>query len=101
MRKEVVLVQCSSGHRNWIEPAALPMVQAYYCAVCGKQILTPPAIAPLTDAEIKAQAARCSCRGSDDYCPCQNVPDAITLAARNSDDPPRPPSGPIPPQPFG
>jgi hypothetical protein len=26
-----------------------------------------------TDAEKKVQAARCGCRGSDDYCPCQNV----------------------------
>jgi hypothetical protein len=28
--------------------------------------------------EQKAQGARCGCRGSDDYCPCQNAPDAIT-----------------------
>jgi hypothetical protein len=26
-----------------------------------------------TDAEKKAQGARCGCRGADDYCPCQNV----------------------------
>lgn len=32
--------------------------------------------------EQKAQAARCGCRGSDDYCPCQNVPDAETKTAR-------------------
>ena len=29
-----------------------------------------------------AQAARCSCRGTDEYCPCQNVPDAETRRAR-------------------
>lgn len=23
----------------------------------------------------QAQAARCPCKGTDDYCPCQNVPD--------------------------
>lgn len=26
-----------------------------------------------TEAEKKAQGALCGCRGSDDYCPCQNV----------------------------
>lgn len=36
----------------------------------------------LTDAEQKAQAARCGCRGHDDYCVCQNVPDSQTVAAR-------------------
>lgn len=35
----------------------------------------------LTQEEQKAQAERCPCRGSDDYCPCQNVPDAITRKA--------------------
>ncbi len=33
----------------------------------------------LTDDELKAQGARCGCRGNDDYCVCQNVPDAITV----------------------
>ena len=32
----------------------------------------------LTDAELKAQAERCPCRGSNDMCVCQNVPDAVT-----------------------
>lgn len=32
----------------------------------------------LTAAEQKIQAARCGCRGSDDYCGCQNVPDRET-----------------------
>ena len=84
--KEVVLVQCNSGHRNWIEPEAQPMVQAYYCSICGKPILTPlnEEDAGLSEAEKKEQAARCACRGSDDYCPCQNVPDAKTLADRGS-----------------
>lgn len=38
----------------------------------------------LTDAEQKAQATRCSCRGSDDYCVCQNVPDDATKAERRA-----------------
>lgn len=38
----------------------------------------------LTGAEMKAQAARCSCRGSDEYCQCQNVPDRVTRAERQS-----------------
>lgn len=38
----------------------------------------------LTDAEQKAQGARCGCRGADDYCVCQNVPDATTRAARGA-----------------
>lgn len=32
----------------------------------------------LTDAELKAQAERCPCRGANDMCVCQNVPDAMT-----------------------
>jgi hypothetical protein len=38
----------------------------------------------LTDVEQKAQAARCACRGSDDYCVCQNVPDDTTKAERRA-----------------
>jgi hypothetical protein len=36
----------------------------------------------LTDAEQKAQGARCGCHGADDYCVCQNVADATTRAER-------------------
>ncbi|MER8560127.1 hypothetical protein [Mesorhizobium sp. M0578] len=36
----------------------------------------------LTGAEQKAQGARCGCMGADDYCVCQNVPDAITKHER-------------------
>jgi hypothetical protein len=36
----------------------------------------------LTVAEQKAQAARCACRGVDDYCPCQNTPDRVTRQYR-------------------
>lgn len=37
----------------------------------------------LTDAEKKEQAERCSCRGADDYCVCQNSPDTHTTRQRN------------------
>ncbi|CDZ67667.1 Hypothetical protein NGAL_HAMBI2605_59480 [Neorhizobium galegae bv. orientalis] len=36
----------------------------------------------LTADEQKSQGQRCSCLGVDDYCPCQNVPDAETRRAR-------------------
>jgi hypothetical protein len=36
----------------------------------------------LTSAEQIAQAARCSCRGADDLCACQNTPDNETRAER-------------------
>lgn len=42
----------------------------------------PPPAAGLTASEQRAQAARCSCQGTDDYCVCQNVPDATTRAQR-------------------
>lgn len=50
--------------------------------------MTPP-VEPYPDrclslAEQKEQAARCSCRGGDDYCPCQNVPDRQTLKERGN-----------------
>ncbi len=35
--------------------------------------------------EMKAQGTRCGCLGTDDYCPCQNVPDRETRAARAED----------------
>ena len=38
----------------------------------------------LTNAEQKAQASRCPCGGSDDYCPCQNVPDRVTIGERKA-----------------
>ena len=38
----------------------------------------------LSDADQKTQGARCACRGVDDYCPCQNAPDRITIAARKA-----------------
>lgn len=37
----------------------------------------------LSPAEQKSQGDRCGCRGADDYCVCQNVPDKQTLAARS------------------
>jgi len=33
----------------------------------------------LTEAELKAQAERCPCRGANDLCVCQNVPDTVTI----------------------
>lgn len=36
----------------------------------------------LTEAEQRAQGQRCGCRGADDYCGCQNVPDAETRRQR-------------------
>lgn len=41
----------------------------------------------LTPEEQKAQGSRCGCRGADDYCTCQNVPDAETIAARRASVP--------------
>lgn len=37
----------------------------------------------LTPIEQKAQASRCSCRGADDMCPCQNAPDRQTVKGRS------------------
>lgn len=39
----------------------------------------------LSSAEMKSQARRCSCRGSNDLCPCQNTADEQTLQARSFD----------------
>lgn len=39
-------------------------------------------VALLRPEEQKAQASRCGCKGSDDYCPCQNVADAETIRVR-------------------
>jgi hypothetical protein len=36
----------------------------------------------LSNADQKAQGKRCGCHGHDDYCVCQNVPDAVTWAER-------------------
>lgn len=43
----------------------------------------PPAPEPLlSTSEMQAQAERCNCHGSDDYCPCQNSPDSTTRRLR-------------------
>lgn len=47
--------------------------------IAGQEELKEPC---LTDAERKAQGSRCGCMGADDYCGCQNRPDAITRHAR-------------------
>lgn len=36
----------------------------------------------LTAVEQASQASRCACRGTDEYCPCQNTPDCLTLRQR-------------------
>lgn len=36
----------------------------------------------LSPQEKADQGRRCGCRGQDDYCPCQNAPDATTRASR-------------------
>lgn len=38
----------------------------------------------LSPAEQKSQAARCSCRGADDMCPCQNAADRQTIKDRSN-----------------
>lgn len=38
----------------------------------------------LSEAELRAQAERCPCRGANDMCVCQNVPDAITVKERDA-----------------
>lgn len=59
--------------------AQLPLLMAERAKEMAAQLAAEPG---LTDAEQKAQAARCGCRGSDDYCACQNQPDEQTRAAR-------------------
>lgn len=49
--------------------------------------------AGLTEAEQKAQGARCGCMGADDYCVCQNVPDKQTRAKRAAPIPSLPQAG--------
>ncbi|MBB5040849.1 hypothetical protein [Shinella fusca] len=46
----------------------------------------PALEAGLSFEEQKAQGQRCACNGSDDYCPCQNVPDAETRSLRDGRD---------------
>ena len=51
----------------------------------GQIELREPCLSP---AEQKAQGSRCGCMGADDYCVCQNVPDATTRAERTAANPP-------------
>lgn len=39
-------------------------------------------VAGLTEAEMREQGKKCGCKGTDEYCPCQNVPFRSTLDAR-------------------
>lgn len=56
--------------------------EAAILAALSAPSVTGEAVSCLSDAEQKAQAARCGCRGSDDYCPCQNTPDRQTMQER-------------------
>lgn len=44
--------------------------------------------APAIPFDQKAQGLRCSCRGTDDWCVCQNVPDRETLKAHRGEPEP-------------
>lgn len=59
--------------------AQLPLLMAERQKELAAKLAAEPG---LTTEEMKAQAKRCNCRGSDDYCTCQNVPDEATRAAR-------------------
>lgn len=65
-----------SNCSQWIAP---PGVAATHDRL-GRPIAAVEAT--LTRAEQKAQGERCGCGGSDEYCPCQNTPDAETVRAR-------------------
>lgn len=52
--------------------------RAFRDAISPNPFIAAPA--GLTQDEQKAQAQRCGCKGSDDYCPCQNAPDQVTSA---------------------
>lgn len=70
--------QCSCGH-SWSSPG----IEDECCPRCNPNLGEPdPFVVPDgTVANAKTMRAiefACSCRGADDYCVCQNVPDAIT-----------------------
>ncbi len=64
------------SERIALEPAVLKALDGFYRR-------RSEAIRPgLTRDEQRAQALRCDCRGADDLCACQNVPDGETRRVR-------------------
>ena len=49
-----------------------------------RKAMEPQGVPGLTDAEMREQGRRCGCKGTDEYCPCQNVPFRSTLDARKA-----------------
>ena len=78
------------GFTGWADDVNIqPVLKAFVAWVAWMKCQVPAITLELTDveyclsvAEMQVQAKRCACRGSDDYCPCQNVPDAETRRQR-------------------
>ncbi len=62
-----------------LDNEAIRYARAFYASYWDRKVLAEDC---LTDDEKKAQANRCACRGSDDYCACQNEPDRLTVEVR-------------------
>ena len=82
------LVDESTGERRWfwqvdrpIHPNLKPFGWQRLPAGLSAPVLPQPC---LSMAEKAAQAARCGCRGADDWCVCQNAPDRQTIAERRA-----------------
>lgn len=73
---EAGLKKSQTNPHQWCPAVYRAMVDA------APEVLKQVSHAILTSAEQKAQATRCGCKGSDDYCVCQNAPDKVTLAER-------------------
>lgn len=75
----------AEGNRAWHKVAsALSAARSAACLIWRGRPYGPELdeALSLSAADMKAQAARCPCRGSDEFCACQNVPDRVTRAAR-------------------
>lgn len=76
------LVVCNPAQLGLTDDSLIRL--AYERGVAAGRLNQRANEACLSAAEQKAQAARCGCRGADDMCPCQNVPDATTRAERTA-----------------
>ena len=72
-RLHAIAVALAAAPGDFFPPGA---VEAPESAAVADQGLTP--------ADQRAQAARCPCRGADEWCPCQNTPDRQTMLARRT-----------------
>jgi hypothetical protein len=82
MREAIARAMCAYENDEWAKTSHLYVVRATAALTAIRaagMVIVPSEKKRLDDVQVptreqqREQGERCGCRGSDDYCPCQNV----------------------------